>query len=254
MLIKVCGLRDSENVKAVDALGVDLTGFVFVAQSPRYVEMINSGAGTMPDYSETRLNEAQKATEPQTDGCVTERCAGGPKEDNRTEGQNIQKHPLRVGVFVDDMPQNIITRIYNFALDAVQLHGNESPVMIENLRRSVSDAIAPTLKIIKAVSINSAEDFDRCAQYESMIDMLLFDTKCETGGGSGQHFDWTLLDHYHGATPFLLSGGIGPDDVDSIKQIKHPMFAGVDLNSRFETAPGVKDIEKLRLFIERVNA
>ena len=87
-----------------------------------------------------------------------------------------------------------------------------------------------------------------------MVDMLLFDTKCETGGGSGQHFDWTLLDHYHGATPFLLSGGIGPDDVDSIKQIKHPMFAGVDLNSRFETAPGVKDIERLRHFIERVNA
>ena len=254
MLIKVCGLRDSGNVKAVDALGVDMTGFVFVEQSPRYVEMINSGAGTMPDYSETRLKEAQKATEAQTDGCVTERCAGGPKEENRTESPNIQKHPLRVGVFVNDMPQNIITRIYNFALDAVQLHGNESPVMIENLRRSVSDAIAPGLKIIKAVSINSAEDFDRCAQYEGMVDMLLFDTKCETDGGSGQHFDWTLLDHYHGATPFLLSGGIGPDDVDSIKQIKHPMFAGVDLNSRFETAPGVKDIERLRHFIERVNA
>ena len=228
MLIKVCGLRDPENIKAVDALGVDMTGFIFAPASPRYVGMISSHAGIIPDYSETRLN---------------------------AEGRNVADtgtHPKRVGVFVDDMPQNIITRIYNFSLDYVQLHGSESPVMLRNLRNSVADGIAPSLKIIKAISIGSATDFERCCQYEGIADLLLFDTKCCTGGGSGKQFDWSLLDNYHGHTPFLLSGGIGPDDAPEILRIRHPMFAGVDVNSRFETSPAVKDVEKLRKFVNYI--
>lgn len=124
--------------------------------------------------------------------------------------------------------------------------------MIKNLKESVADGIAPNLKIIKTISISSAADFEMCAQYEGVADMLLFDTKCDTRGGSGRQFDWSLLNHYHGTTPFLLSGGIGPDDAEAILQIDHPMFAGVDLNSRFETAPGVKDVEMLRGFIEKI--
>lgn len=228
MLIKVCGLRDPENIKAVDTLGVDMTGFIFAQKSPRYVEMISSNAGIIPDYSVSRLSAEGK------------------------EVTDTGRHPKRVGVFVDDMPQNIITRIYNFALDYVQLHGDESPVMLKNLRNSVADSIAPSLKIIKAISIGNAADFERCDQYEGVADLLLFDTKCDTNGGSGRQFDWHLLDNYHGHTPFLLSGGIGPDDAADILEISHPMFAGVDLNSRFELSPGVKDIEKLKQFISLI--
>lgn len=237
MLIKVCGLREAENIKAVDDLGVDMTGFIFAPQSKRYVEMISSCAGTMPDYSEARLKalKNQQMTN---------------EQEKPADAQ--ETHPKRVGVFVDDVPQNIITRIYNYALDYVQLHGEESVVMIKNLKESVADGIAPNLKIIKAISISSAANFETCAQYEGVADMLLFDTKCDTRGGSGRQFDWSLLNHYHGTTPFLLSGGIGPDDAEAILQIDHPMFAGVDLNSRFETAPGVKDVEMLRGFIEKI--
>ena len=79
--------------------------------------------------------------------------------------------------------------------------------------------------------------------------MLLFDTKCKCVGGSGEQFDWSVLEGYDGDIPFLLSGGIGPDDVERVKAFKHPMCVGIDLNSKFEIEPAVKDVEKLRAFI-----
>lgn len=82
--------------------------------------------------------------------------------------------------------------------------------------------------------------------------MLLFDTKCKTVGGSGEHFDWSVLDSYDGDIPFLLSGGIGPDDAERVKQFCHPQFAGIDLNSRFETSPGVKDVAILKEFLGKL--
>jgi phosphoribosylanthranilate isomerase len=150
------------------------------------------------------------------------------------------------------MPQNIVTRVYNYSLDYVQLHGNESAVMIENLKRTLIPDIAPDIKIIKALSIHEKDDVKRWREYEGVVDMLLFDTKCKTVGGSGEQFDWSVLEAYDGNIPFLLSGGIGPEDAERVLQFKHPQFAGIDLNSRFETAPAVKDIEKLRAFIEKV--
>ena len=82
--------------------------------------------------------------------------------------------------------------------------------------------------------------------------MFLFDTKCDNAGGSGEQFDWSILDEYDGDIPFLLSGGIGPDDAEKVKAFHHPQFAGIDLNSRFETEPGVKDVEKLKKFISEL--
>lgn len=222
MTIKVCGMREPENIRAVEELGVDMIGFIFVPQSKRYVRMISSNAGIIPDYAGEGQNDTSAA-------------------DNKT--------PLRVGVFVDDMPQNIITRIYNYHLDYVQLHGDESAVMIDNLRRSVDPDIHKGLKIIKAISVASENDVKRWREYEGHADMLLFDTKGDEAGGNGRHFDWSLLDAYDGNIPFLLSGGIDIDDAVEIRKIKHPMFAGVDINSRFETEPAVKDVEKIRKFI-----
>ena len=222
MIIKVCGMREPENIRAVEELGVDMIGFIFVPQSKRYVRMISSNAGILPDYADERQNETSAAG---------------------------KKAPLRVGVFVDDMPQNIITRIYNYNLDYVQLHGDESAVMIDNLRRSVDPDIHKGLKIIKAISVASENDVKRWREYEGHADMLLFDTKGDEAGGNGRHFDWELLNAYDGNIPFLLSGGIDIDDALEIRKINNPMFAGVDINSRFETEPAVKDVEKVRNFI-----
>ena len=162
--------------------------------------------------------------------------------------------PLRVGVFVDDMPQNIVTRVYNYSLDYVQLHGQESRVMIENLRRTLAPDIRPGIKILKAISVMAESDLQKCQEYEGVVDMFLFDTKTPTKGGSGRQFDWQVLSAYKGSTPFLLSGGIGPGDVERIRAFHHPQFAGIDLNSRFETEPGVKDVEQLRAFLSALRA
>ena len=224
-------MREPENIRAVSALGIDMIGFVFWPDSPRYVRMISSQAGIIPDYSVERLNK------------------GRGKEEELTD---MVKLPERVGVFVDDMPQSIVTRVFNYNLDYVQLHGEESRVMIENLRRTLEPDIKSGVKIIKALSIASAEDVNRYKEYEGVVDLFIFDTKCKTVGGSGEQFDWDVLQQYDGQTPFLLSGGIGPDDVERVKSFSHPQFAGIDLNSRFETEPGVKDVEALRRFIEAI--
>lgn len=231
MIIKVCGMREPENIRAVSALGIDMMGFIFWKRSPRFVQMISSQAGIIPDYSLERLNKGRGKVE---------------------ESTNVIEQPKRVGVFVDDMPQSIVTRVFNYGLDFVQLHGEESRVMIENLRRTLEPDIKAGVKIIKALSIEKPEDVSRYKEYEGVVDMFLFDTKCKTVGGSGEQFDWNVLDQYDGETPFLLSGGIGPDDVERVKSFSHPRFAGIDLNSRFEIEPGLKDVEALRQFINAI--
>jgi phosphoribosylanthranilate isomerase len=150
------------------------------------------------------------------------------------------------------MPQNIVTRVVNYELDIVQLHGSESPVMIDNLRRTLDPDIHPGIQIMKALSIASEEDLKRYQDYVGHVDYFLFDTKTPLVGGSGKQFDWSILEDYDGDVPFLLSGGIGPDDVARVKSFHHPKMLGIDLNSRFETAPAVKDVEQLRSFVNEL--
>lgn len=231
MIIKVCGMRETENIRQVAAIGVDMMGFIFWPESQRFVKMISAQAGIIPDYSEERLRKMRNKTQA---SASAENC------------------PKRVGVFVDEMPQSIVTRVYNYELDFVQLHGNESAVMIENLKRTLIPDIAPDIKIIKALSIREKDDVKRWREYEGAADMLLFDTKCKTVGGSGEQFDWSVLEAYDGNIPFLLSGGIGPEDAERVLNFSHPQFAGIDLNSRFEISPAVKDVEKLKTFIQTI--
>jgi phosphoribosylanthranilate isomerase len=105
------------------------------------------------------------------------------------------------------------------------------------------------LRIIKPFSIKESKDFRLCHDYFSSTDYFLFDTFDPKYGGSGQKFDWKLLDNYNLEKPFFLSGGISPDDISNILEIKNNAFAGVDLNSRFESKPGLKDIATLNKFI-----
>lgn len=216
--IKVCGMREPENIRALNALDVDMMGLIFYPKSPRYVRSIPVSAGIVPDRAASLLRPRAKL----------------------------------VGVFVNEMPQTVVTHAYNYRLDYIQLHGNETPTYIDNLKRTLIPDILPDVKIIKAISIREADDVKRWRQYEGHIDLLLFDTKCKTVGGSGEQFDWSVLSTYDGDIPFLLSGGIGPQDAESIRQFKHPMFAGIDVNSKFEDAPAHKDIDKLQNFISSI--
>lgn len=225
MKVKVCGMRDGENIRQVADLGVDYIGMVFWPESARYVSMVPSRAGILPD----RVGE--QWTKPQV---------------------------KTVGVFVDDMAQNIVTRVVNYRLDVVQLHGHETPTLLRNLRATLATggdrAIAPSLQIWKAISVASTEDVAQWRQYADCADAFLFDTRSERVGGSGRQFDWSVLDAYDGDKPFWLSGGICSTDAQRVVDFcrTHPLCEGIDLNSRFETEPGLKDVDMLRGFLQKV--
>lgn len=151
----------------------------------------------------------------------------------------------KVGVFVNETAEKMLENTQKFRLDFLQLHGSESPEICRFLR-------AEGYGVIKSFLIGSADDFDGTGAYRDSVDYLLFDTKSDIYGGSGRRFDWSMLDRYKGETPFLLSGGLSPDYRQDISGIKHPRFAGIDLNSGFEIAPGLKDVEKLQQFIQKI--
>lgn len=222
MKIKVCGMRDGENIRQVSELGVDYIGMIFWEKSPRNVTMIPTHAGIIPDTTRLVANR-------ETTSCYQ-----------------------RVGVFVDEMAQNIITRVVNFKLDVIQLHGHEEPTLIRNLRSTIDPDLRPDIQIWKAISIVDRDSVAICKHYEDCVDAFVFDTKCTCVGGSGQQFDWSVLDNYDGEKPFLLSGGIGPDDAARIRDFKHPKIMGIDLNSRFETEPGMKNVELLKQFLTQL--
>lgn len=202
-LVKVCGMRDAENIREVEALGIDLMGFIFWPKSSRYVS-------ERPAYLPTNCK--------------------------------------RVGVFVDEDIETVKRIADDYALDYIQLHGHELADYCAQLRG---------FKLIKAFNIATTEDFKQTEPYTGIVDYFLFDTKGKSVGGNGEKFDWSVLSAYDGNTPFLLSGGIGPDDAEVLTSHFSPLTSkkcvGIDLNSRFEIAPGLKDINKLKDFLNALN-
>lgn len=148
----------------------------------------------------------------------------------------LPQHARRVGVFVDAALSEIQQRVQQFGLHMIQLHGHETPDFCQQVRQATG------LPLIRAVHIDTLTPVPAA-------DYLLFDTG---SGGTGQHFDWDALEHYHGPQPFLLAGGISLQDAERIKALHHPLFVGVDLNSRFETAPGMKDAAAIQTMIARL--
>ena len=199
MMIKVCGMREADNIREVEALGIDMMGFIFWPKSSRYVSQ-------RPDY--------------------------------------LPKRVKRVGVFVDEDLEQVKRLAEDYGLDYIQLHGQESPSYIFQLRG---------LHVIKAFNISTAEDLLQTQPYEGLVDYFLFDAKGKSVGGNGEKFNWDVLDAYQGNTPFLLSGGIGPDDTERVNAFHHPKCIGIDLNSRFELSPGLKDVAKLKEFMYNSN-
>ena len=164
----------------------------------------------------------------------------------------LPRNVKRVGVFVDEAPEKIVSISRLYGLDYIQLHGHESISDINRLRQVIADQGSDTIppQLIKAFSIATDSDLEQTKAYEGHVDYFLFDTKGPSVGGNGIQFDWEVLNAYHGHTPFLLSGGIGPDDAARIQAFHHPQCIGIDLNSRFEISPGLKDINKLKTFIQ----
>ena len=191
-------MRDAQNIRDVESLGVDWIGMIFWPKSKRYVAEV-------PSY--------------------------------------LPEHLKKVGVFVDSTLDDILQHISDYQLDIIQLHGQESPDFAKALKPHT---------IIKAFNIEKADDLLQTEKYEGIADYFLFDTKGKMVGGNGQKFDWSVLTAYQGKTPFLLSGGIGPEDVESVKSFHHPRCIGIDLNSRFESEPGFKDINQLKTFINHI--
>lgn len=152
----------------------------------------------------------------------------------------------KVGVFVNETAGQILQVVSDYGLDAVQLHGDETPEVCKVLFAGVT--------VIKAFRVKGDEDLAALlAPYEDYVDYFLFDTKAQEYGGTGKKFDWSVLEQARINKPYFLSGGIGTGDIEQVKLFTaaNPVFS-LDVNSKFETAPGVKDMVQVQRFIEAI--
>ena len=201
MKLKVCGMREAQNIGDLSALSPDYMGFIFWKPSKRY-------------------------------------CSHVPK--------NIPSHIQKVGVFVDATLEEIQSAILSHDLQAVQLHGAETPEFCQSLFGQT--------QVIKAFRVGPDFDFSNLNDYQAHCHYFLFDTQGPLPGGNGTTFDWHILEKYTLNHPFFLSGGIGLESVEKIAEIRRgslPIHA-LDINSKFELAPGLKDMNKIELFKEKL--
>lgn len=154
--------------------------------------------------------------------------------------RNIPETIKTTGVFVDEKLEIVKGKISDFQLKAVQLHGNESAAYCKELQK--------VTEVIKAFGIDESFDFDRLDDYYDSVDYYLFDTKTPEHGGSGESFSWRLLEKYQLVKPFFISGGVGLDNAADLSRVNDERLYAVDVNSRFETSPGLKDIDQLTDF------
>jgi phosphoribosylanthranilate isomerase len=198
--IKICGMRDGENIMAVALLRPQYMGFIFYPKSPRFV-------GESFDIP-----------------------------------ANLPASIKRVGVFVSEANGVIMGKSKSLKLDLVQLHGNESPAQCDELK-------ATGLGVIKVFSIDDDFNFESTKPFREVTDYFLFDTKGKYYGGNAKTFNWKILDKYDQEVPFFLSGGLSPDNVNTLGDLQKMNLHALDLNSGVEISPGLKDIEKIRTII-----
>ncbi|MEN8890872.1 MAG: phosphoribosylanthranilate isomerase [Wenyingzhuangia sp.] len=204
MKIKVCGMKFSENLKAVAGLQPDYMGFIFYEKSLRHFE------GEIPVLN-----------------------------------QNIKK----TGVFVNASIDEVLQKVHQYGFKAIQLHGSESVAYCKELSSHDLD-----IELFKVFSIKDEFDFSVLKDYEPFVHCFLFDTKGKDKGGNGYTFDWSVLKKYPSTKPFILSGGIGVDQIEKVKEIMStglPIYA-LDINSKFEKEPAVKDMVLLQQFFKEV--
>jgi phosphoribosylanthranilate isomerase len=199
MKLKVCGMRDANNLQEVAALNPDFIGFIFYDQSPRFVG---------DELDETLV-------------------------------KSLPRSIRKVGVFVNASPDYILRMVKKYDFQYVQLHGTETPEFCRSMRNR-------GINIIKAFRIDDSFNFSMLNNFKAQCDFFLFDAKGDQPGGNGVTFDWTILNRYDNEKPFFISGGIGLDNVDQVNMLKGFKLYGVDVNSQVETAPGVKDVAKVK--------
>lgn len=214
MRLKVCGMKYQDNIQQIGALRPDYLGFIFYEKSPR------NFTGPLPQLPES-----------------------------------IKK----IGVFVNATTAEVLDKAIEFELNGIQLHGSESTSYCEELKQSLQQAfqkkqITVLPFLIKVFSVKDHFDFSVLKNYEPIVDYFLFDTKGDYAGGNGYTFDWELLKGYPSEKPFFLSGGIGIEQLEAIKNIDAdlPVHA-IDVNSQFEREPGLKDSTLVKEFITKLN-
>tara|TARA_B100001540_G_scaffold224734_1_gene198938 strand:+ start:19 stop:627 length:609 start_codon:yes stop_codon:yes gene_type:complete len=201
MIVKVCGLKEINNINKLNEIDIDLMGFIFYDKSSRFIKQ------------EINISNLTKK---------------------------------KVGVFVNESLENIKKKIKEYNLNYVQLHGDETPKFSEKLMNYC--------KVIKAFRISENFNFDSTNQYKDCCDLFLFDRFSKNYGGSGKKFDWNKIKSFN-KKKFLLSGGIDIDSVDKINSIKNEneFLLGIDINSKFEISPGLKNIKKVKMFLKQIN-
>lgn len=192
-------MRDSKNIRELEKLQPDYMGFIFYGKSKR---------------DATELLEQKLAID-------------------------VLASIVKTGVFVNEEFNAIEDKITRYSLDAVQLHGDETPELCKQLK-------GLGVEVIKVFGVGEDFDFTTLEPYKDVVDYFLFDTKGKERGGNGETFDWSLLKQYDGQVPYFLSGGLDLSNVESIKSLADTNLYAIDINSRFEIEPGLKDIEKLK--------
>ncbi len=205
MKIKVCGMREPDNLEKLCRLGPDFVGYIFFKGSSRYV-------GERPDEALFSI-------------------PGDPVS--------------RVGVFVNEPILSVRNIVESGMVDMVQLHGRETPAYCRSL---VNEGI----NVIKAIGPEQLLSMERLEEYYGVVHYFLFDAAGNGHGGTGSKFDWGLLEKYALPVPFMLSGGIGPGDAESVREIDQLLLQAVDVNSRFEDAPGRKNLAELERFMKKI--
>jgi phosphoribosylanthranilate isomerase len=183
----------------ISELDIDYVGFIFYSKSPRFVV--------------DRLSPEEVSSMP--------------------------SHIQKVGVFVNEKPEQISQLAVDYQLDFVQLHGNESPDFCQDLQQR-------GMRVIKAFGIGDQFDFNLLKPYIGKVSFFLFDTATASHGGSGKAFDWSLLKRYPFEVPIFVGGGVGPENLESLLSQDIPHLYAVDMNSKLEISPGLKDIAKAR--------
>ncbi len=159
--------------------------------------------------------------------------------------REIPSHIKKTGVFVNEEVYSIFNAIAHYNLDVVQLHGDESREVCKELKGHV--------KVIKAFQLVDNFDFSKLEKFIPHVNFFLFDTLTESYGGSGKKFNWEILKNYNYDVPFFLSGGIDETSAEVIKNLNYKQLHAIDINSKFEINPGLKDVEKIQSFIQKLN-
>lgn len=223
----ICGMREPENIRAVEKLSVDIIAFELCKNSERYVPLLPSHAGLLPDYVKSDMS------------CV---CSGA------------DKMTVKAGMFVNEMPQNIITMAYNYRLDCICFDGDEQTVMIDNLRRTLEPDIRPGIKFMKTIRVGCVDDVAEWRKYRGVVDYLLFDiTDAVLKNGNLQKC-LSMLDVYDGDIPFFIGGGFALSDARILRCFSHAEFQGISIGKSFELSPAVIDVRLLNVFLNEIRS